>query len=275
MTFTKWLRTPKAYMLLAMLFCLAAASAGSHTLTGVIHTLAAVLAAVLTDNVCRAVTRRKWSVSDSTLITGFIVGLILSITSSALTAAVTAVLSILSKHLLVYKKKAVFNPAAVGLLLVIPLLHTGQSWWGAFGDLPVWMLTFLLICGYPIVNRIHKYPQVFTFLAATFGLLSLASLLGLGEVSDAFRPPFINATLFFAFFMLTDPPTSPAKTTQQMLFGLLVAMVGTLVYVYWGGLSYLYIGLLAGNLYSYLNKRSAARASVRRSQTKKARSPAG
>ncbi|CCQ97647.1 hypothetical protein CULT_690001 [[Clostridium] ultunense Esp] len=50
-------------------------------------------------------------------------------------------------------------------------------------------------------------------------------------------------------FMLTDPPTSPVKTGDQIVFGLLAAAVSVVVYGYFGGLMHLFIGLFVGNLY--------------------------
>jgi Na+-translocating ferredoxin:NAD+ oxidoreductase RnfD subunit len=85
--------------------------------------------------------------------------------------------------------------------------------------------------------------------------------LHIGDVPDALLPPFINATLFFAFLMLTDPPTSPAKDKDQIIFGILTAAVGSVVYGLFGGLMYFFIGLLVGNLYHFLKTRSALNAS--------------
>jgi Na+-translocating ferredoxin:NAD+ oxidoreductase RnfD subunit len=147
------------------------------------------------------------------------------------------------------------------LLLSILFFQTGQSWWGAFGDLPAWTLVFLLIGGYVTINRINKFPQVFAFLGTYLVLLYIMGILHIGDASDALRPPFINAALFYAFFMLTDPPTSPAKVKDQIIFGILTAVVGAVVYGFFGGLMYLFIGLLLGNLYHLFKVRSSLHAS--------------
>ncbi|MGO4273620.1 RnfABCDGE type electron transport complex subunit D, partial [Paenibacillus sp. TAF58] len=149
-------------------------------------------------------------------------------------------------------KKPIFNPAALGLFLSILFFQTGQSWWGAFGDLPTWTVAFLLIGGYIVTNRVNKFPQVFSFLGSYFFLLLMMGIIHVGDATDALRSPFINATLFFALFMLTDPPTSPAKNKDQVIFGILSAAVGAVIYGIFGGLMYLFIGLLIGNLYHLL-----------------------
>jgi Na+-translocating ferredoxin:NAD+ oxidoreductase RnfD subunit len=118
------------------------------------------------------------------------------------------------------------------------------------------MIIFLLLGGYLVAERVNKFPQVFSFLGTFFVLLLLFGQVNTTAASDALRSPFINAALFFGFFMLTDPPTSPAKYKNQVLFGVLTAVAGMIVYVIFGGLTYLFIGLFAGNLYSYRIKAS-------------------
>ena len=60
--------------------------------------------------------------------------------------------------------------------------------------------------------------------------------------------PFVNAALFLAFFMLTDPPTSPGKRNDQVWFGGLVAIIAAIAQLVGVGQTYLLVGLLAGNL---------------------------
>jgi Na+-translocating ferredoxin:NAD+ oxidoreductase RnfD subunit len=234
---------------------------------GILNSIIAVCVSLAVNFLYCTITNKKGS-KDGSVITGLIISLILSLTTSWAIVAGTTVMAILSKHLLVYKKKPIFNPAAFGLLLSIFIFHTGQSWWGAFGDLPSWLIIFLLVGGYIVTDRVNKYPQVFSFLGTFFILLFLMGYFNFGNAADALRPPFINATLFFGFFMLTDPPTSPAKVKNQIIFGILSALSGILVYGIFGGLTYLFIGLCIGNIYSYLNKRSSSKVSALRQQVK-------
>lgn len=251
------MKTPKGYVTIAMISFLLIASIGSQTIKGILNSIIAIVVSFGVEYLYCTIMNRKSS-RDSTVITSLIISLILSFTTSWLVVAGTAVIAILSKHLLIYKKKPIFNPAAFGLLVSIFLFHSGQSWWGAFGDLPAWTIIFLLIGGYLVTERVNKYPQVFSFLGTTFVLLLFMGLFNIGNASDALRPPFINAALFFAFFMLTDPPTSPAKVQNQVIFGILTALTGTIVYGIFGGLTYLFIGVFVGNIYSFLNKRSTS-----------------
>ncbi|MDB4868699.1 MAG: Na+-translocating ferredoxin:NAD+ oxidoreductase RnfD subunit [Cohnella sp.] len=261
MAANQWIKSPKGYVVFIMVAFLVIASIGSHSIKGIEHGVVAVGVCVALDIIFCLFEKRKRIVPDGAIITGLIISLILSVTSSWLIVVATSIISILSKHILVHRKKPIFNPAVLGLLLSILIFQSQQSWWGAFGDLPSWTVVLLLIGGYAATNRINKFPQVFSFLATYFLLLFAMLYTHIGDVPDALLPPFINATLFFAFLMLTDPPTSPAKVKDQIIFGILTAAVGTVVYALFGGLMYFFIGLLAGNLFHYLKTRSSFSAS--------------
>ncbi|MNX09846.1 electron transport complex protein RnfD [compost metagenome] len=256
MTIRQWIKSPKAYVMAAMMACLILASAGSQDMKGVLNGVIAVGMCVVVDVLLGLMEKRKRLLPDGAVVTGLIIALILSTTTSWLIVAATAVISILSKHLLVYRKKPIFNPAAFGLLLSILSFGTSQSWWGAFGDLPSWTVLLLLVGGYPVVSRVNKYPQVFSYLGTALLLLLVMGLLHVGDASDALRSPFINATLFFGLFMLTDPPTSPAKVKDQIVFGIIAAGAGMAIYGLFGGLMYLFIGLLIANLYHVVRTRA-------------------
>ncbi|MGV3465142.1 MAG: RnfABCDGE type electron transport complex subunit D [Heyndrickxia sp.] len=255
MTIKQWIKTPKSYVFIIMIFFLLFTSIGTHSVLGLWKSLVAVFVCVLLDIILCLMEKRKRIFPDGAVISGLIIAFILSTTTSVFIIAATAAIAILSKHILKYKKKPIFNPAAFGLFVSILLFHSQQSWWGAFGDLPAWTILFLLVPGYIVTIRVNKFPQLFIFLGTTFALLFLMGQLHIGDSFDALRPPFINATLFFSFFMLTDPPTTPATDKDQMIFSIIVAIVGTVIYALYGGLMYLFVGLFAGNLYHFVKKR--------------------
>jgi Na+-translocating ferredoxin:NAD+ oxidoreductase RnfD subunit len=265
----QWIKSPKGYVVIALAAYLIIASIGSQDMKGITNGIIAVGVSLAADSLCCLIKRRKRIMPDGAVITGLIISLILSTTTSWTIVAAVAAISILFKHVLVHKKKPIFNPAALGLLLSILIFRTEQSWWGAFGDLPVWTVMLLSIGGYAVTNRVNKYPQVFSFFGAFFILLFLMGHYDVGDAADALRPPFINAALFFGFFMLTDPPTSPAKVKDQIIFGILAAVAGAVVYGLFGGLMYLFIGLLMGNLYHLLKSRSSLHAKEVRPNLKK------
>ncbi|KSU83160.1 NQR2, RnfD, RnfE family [Fictibacillus enclensis] len=246
-------KKPKGYLLYLLLVLSITGSIHSHPFQGLGSIAAAVLAAVAVDMIFSLRQKRKTISWDGAVITGLIIALVLSEASPLYVSAAASAAAIVSKNLLSFKRKPLFNPAAFGLLFAAIPFHSGQSWWGAMATLPVWFIPLVLIGGYLITSKVNKFPQVFSFLGIYFILLLVLSLMGTGDVTDALRPPFIQSVLFLAFFMVTDPPTSPAKYKDQVLFGGIAAVISLADYVLFGGLSFLLVGVLAANVWKAWN----------------------
>src|SRR5919199_2829399 len=168
----QFLRTPKGGLLLVFmgLFALGATAVGWPL--AVPHMLAAVLGASLTELAVSRFDRRPLAWPSSAILSGMIVGFVLGpMTPHAVTAAV-GILATLGKHLFATERWHVFNPAALALLVSVPLFGTGQSWWGALPDLGWPFVVVLLAGGAFIVDRINKFPLVLSFLGASFALLA-------------------------------------------------------------------------------------------------------
>jgi Na+-translocating ferredoxin:NAD+ oxidoreductase RnfD subunit len=112
-----------------------------------------------------------------------------------------------------------------------------------------WPFVFLLLAGGAfIVDRINKFPLVLSFLGASFGLLTGIGWIDPLSTAELFRTPFLQATLFLAVFMLTDPPTSPSRYKEQVVIGFLAGASSIAAQLLGAGQSYLLVGLLIGNL---------------------------
>ncbi len=250
----RFLRTPKGYVLGALVSLTLLAGLFPQGPIGLLHAVGAEATALAVDAGVSLGLRRAVVFSTGGLITGLIVADVLSgLTPIYIVCLITA-LAVGSKHLLKRGRKPIFNPAAVGLLIAILVFPTGQSWWASLALLPVWYLPILVSVGIFVAVRVKKYPQVLAFLGAYFGLLLVMAIFHLGLPSDtpadALRIPFVNSALFLAFFMLTDPPTTPVTNRGQIQFGLIVAAVSVILFAVFGGLAYLLIGLLVGNLWT-------------------------
>jgi Na+-translocating ferredoxin:NAD+ oxidoreductase RnfD subunit len=66
-------------------------------------------------------------------------------------------------------------------------------------------------------------------------------------VAEMFRAPFVQAALFLALFMLTDPPTSPGRYLDHVWVGVLAAVTACLGQLLGAGQAYLLLGVLVGN----------------------------
>jgi Na+-translocating ferredoxin:NAD+ oxidoreductase RnfD subunit len=254
-----FLTTPKGYLLVALLVLTVAGSFYDGALGGWRNALVAVAVAVLIDVGFALWQQRNRIFPDGAVLTGLIVALVLSASAPWYLAGLTSAVAVLSKHLLKIKRKPIFNPAALGLAVAILVGGTEQSWWGSLALVPIWCFGLVIIAGLLITERVNKFPQVFAFLGVYLGAMLLAGILGAPAAGDGLRDPFINSALFLAFFMVTDPPTSPAKYQDQVIFGVIAAVISVADYLLLGGLSYLLIGLLAANgWYAWRTARTAA-----------------
>ena len=225
------LRTPKTLLtvLFVPLLVVAATAHGWGAASSYFaHVATAIAGACIVDVLFARWRGRAWRLPDSAWLSGAIVAFVLGPETPAAVTLAIAALASLSKHVIVVRRAHVFNPAGLALLVSIPLFATGQSWWGALPDRPAPWLLLLLAAGAVVVDRVNKFPLALSFLATYFGLFTLAAASGMHTapgVGELFRDPFLHAALFFALFMLTDPPTSPAKYVDQVWIGALVAAV--------------------------------------------------
>src|SRR5205085_12155635 len=178
----------------------------------------------LVDAAWMSIETRRVRFPTSALLSALIVFFILSTSESWLVVGWTSVFAIVAKRLVRTSREHIFNPAALALLWAPVAFGSGESWWGGLADLPWAWIAVLLLAGGLLTERLNKFPVVLTFLAAYFGFFTLASLGNPQGVAEMFREPFLQAALFLAFFMLTDPPTSPNRYSDQVWYGLLAAV---------------------------------------------------
>ncbi len=246
----RFFRTPKG-MLIALLVVVTAFAVVNEGLRLVAPGLAAgVLAAMLVDAPLLRWREGAWCVPDGALLTGLIVAMVLSPYGAWWIAAVTSATAIVSKYLLRMGKANVFNPAALALVITFYLFDAGHSWWGALADAPTWQLVVLGATGIFITDRVKKTPLVLSFLGSYYLLVTAMAFLGEPDgVAALYRAPDLNAALYFAFFMVTDPPTSPPRYRDQLINGVIVAVVAVATFAFIGAAYFLLAGLLAANVW--------------------------
>jgi Na+-translocating ferredoxin:NAD+ oxidoreductase RnfD subunit len=185
---------------------------------------------------------------DGALLTGLIVGVILQPQEASLVVVAVAAIAIISKHALRTHWSNIFNPAALALVASSFLFETSQSWWGSMPDFGPIGLIILFAAGLFMADRINKLPLVLVFLGAYFALFTVASFFGRpADVAEVFRTPDLQATLFFAFFMVDDPPTCPIRYEDQIPFAIIVAIASFAIFVLVGAVYFLPAGLLVAN----------------------------
>jgi Na+-translocating ferredoxin:NAD+ oxidoreductase RnfD subunit len=212
--------------------------------------LSAVLAAGVIDAVILRIRTRAWDFPSGAVLTAMIVTMVLRAEEPWYVPALVSVVAIVSKYVFRTRTANVFNPAALAIVLTFRVFDTGQSWWGALPEVAPLAQVPLLGAGVFISDRINKLPLVVAFLGAYFSLFTLTAFVGAPRwVAEVFRTPDVQAVLFFAFFILTDPPTSPVAHRDQIVCGLIVAVVSYAVFEWIGAVYYLLAGVLVGNLW--------------------------
>ncbi len=256
-------KTPKG-LLTIILVLLAAIAAPGQGLRDVMPGLASAVAiAGVVDLVILRFRKRVWEFPSGAVLTAMIVAMVLRAQEPWYVVTITSVAAVLSKYILRSRHANVFNPAALAIIISFYVFHTGQSWWGALTEVPLALQSVLLLAGLFITDRVNKLPLVLTFLGAYFLLFTVTSFVGDPRwVSEIYRSPDVEAALYFAFIILTDPPTSPAKYPDQIVFGVIVAVVSFSFFEWAGVVYYLLAGVLVGNVWEAW--RRVHRRSVRR-----------
>jgi Na+-translocating ferredoxin:NAD+ oxidoreductase RnfD subunit len=252
----RFFRAPKGILivLLAIIAVAAAFGPGFASVAPVIG--GAVLGAMLVDAPILRWREGEWVFPDGALLTGLIVAMVLSPLEPWYVAAITAAIGVLSKYLVRVGKANVFNPAALALVATFYWFHTGQSWWGALPEITPWALVLLFAAGVFITDRVNKVPLVLVFLLTYYLLVTTTAFVGdPARVAALYRAPDLHAALFFAFFMVTDPPTSPPKARDQVVNGVITAVASWGVFELIGAAYFLLAGLLVANAFEALRRR--------------------
>ena len=243
-------RTPKG-LLLVILLVLTAVSAPKAGLALVMPGIAASIAAASAIDLAILRWRTaRWQIPSGAMLTALIVAMVLSPHEPWPIVVLTSVLGVLSKYVFRARLANVFNPAALAMVVTYYLFHTGQSWWGALPELPAPFLVLLIGTGFFISDRVNKLPLVLAFLGAYYVLFTVMAYAGYADrVQAIFRAPDLHASLYFAFFILTDPPTSPTRHREQILCGVVVAVAAFAIFEGIGSVHYLLSGALVGNMW--------------------------
>jgi Na+-translocating ferredoxin:NAD+ oxidoreductase RnfD subunit len=244
--------------MLVILCVPATISAGARMALPVL--LAATVGAAVVDLAILRMLKHRWVFPDGAVLTGLIVGMVLSPHEQWYVAALTAVAGVVAKYVARIRTANVFNPAALGLVVTFYPFHTGQSWWGALPEAPPAAMLLLFAAGLFMTYKVNKAPAVLAFLGVYFLLFTITAYVGNpGRVVAIYRAPDLHAALYFAFFMLTDPPTSPPKQRDQLMFGALVGCASYAAFQTIGAAYFLLAGLLVGNIWEAWRRWNARR----------------
>ncbi len=175
---------------------------------------------LLTQYVCTRLWRLPKFDPKSALISGLSLCLLCR-TNLAAVAVLAAVITISSKFIVRWKGKHIFNPTNFGLVF---LMLVGAPLWvspGQWGS--VAYFGFLMAClGGLVVNRAARSDVTYAFLISFAALQFGRAFWAMQRWEVPIHRMESGALLLFAFFMISDPKTTPNSRAGRILFACLV-----------------------------------------------------
>ena len=189
--------------------------------------------------------------AESSMITALILFFLLwpsSKTENVLIFVLAGVIAMSSKYIFAYKKKHIFNPAAIACVSLL-FVQSGGAWWIATPAL----LPAALIVGFLIVRKVRKFTMFFTFSAvALIAFLIQAQIRNLDVMAEAYQFFTSFPVIFFGTVMLTEPLTTPPTRRLQILYAVLLGIL----FSYQGTLGPIILTtelvLIVGNIFSFV-----------------------
>lgn len=208
------------------------------------HTVSICLIACSLDFIMIFLTKRKVAFPLSAFVSALIISALLG---PGKLFYLAPALAVFSKYLIRIKDRHIFNPAAFGLLAVNVFWGMPLIWWFDYS----WQITIIfgLFAGY----RVRKLGVVFGFISAAFVFSIIYSAI-------KHQPLMSNLgiiNLFFVFFMLIEPKTSPLRLKGKLIYASAVAFLALLAVSFSLRYDPLVMSLIAGNVINALILRKA------------------
>ena len=222
--------------MIAFLIALILASAFFYGfgITALLPVLIAVATTAILDLFIGYFKSKEFIFPQSAIISGMLIGGLLTQNLQWHIYVFAGAAAVLSKHLIKFQQKHIFNPANFGVLLVSVIFGAAHTWWISSP------LIFVLIFGIFILWRLRRIDLGLSFVAAYFALVFLINLsnpvtCGMMNMKCPMQPSPLTETYyeiinggviyFFAMFMLIEPKTNPAARKQRTVYGVLVAVL--------------------------------------------------
>jgi Na+-translocating ferredoxin:NAD+ oxidoreductase RnfD subunit len=200
----------------------------AHLTYGVLEsldkTLLAIAAAIGLELLLGRIVLGRWIHPASAYITGISVGILVR-SPAVWPYLLCSVLSILSKYVLRYKGRHLWNPSNFGIAALLFL--SGESvgslsiQWGNH----VWAMLVIWALGAFIIWRLRRFHITATYVAA-FIVFALLRSWTTGSAWQSEIAPITGPMYqLFIFFMITDPKTTVSSKRGQCIVVLAVALV--------------------------------------------------
>jgi hypothetical protein len=265
-------RDPRLHVAAVIITVHVLGQVGLHFAVSVWQILAAILTCALLEVAITFQQKKVIVWPASAMLTGSGVGLILRVvgtppddhwsTYAIGVFAAVAALALLSKYAVRYRGAPLFNPSNVALVAVFVVLGSTRVepldfWWAPPNAWLVAAYLVILTGGVLITWRLRLMSLAVSFwvtLAVGLGVLAFAGHCVTANWAfapvcgvDFWRVIITSPEIFiFLFFMITDPRTVPAGRVGRITFGILVALIGTLLLAPQTTEFWAKVGLLSG-----------------------------
>jgi Na+-translocating ferredoxin:NAD+ oxidoreductase RnfD subunit len=159
--------------------------------------------------------------------------------------ASVAAVAMLSKYLITWRGRHIFNPSNLALVACFLILGSGRSeplqfWWGPISPALLVVLGVIVVGDLLILRRVGQLAVASLFwltFAAGTGLLALSGHAfsanwHLGPVADGyFWKVLVTSPEVFIFlsFMITDPRTTPETARGRRIYAIAIGLLATLL----------------------------------------------
>ncbi len=178
-------------------------------------TIIAVVSALVIESIILYFRTRTLQITESSIITGLIIGYVLSSDELWLKFVFVSLLAIISKYLIRFQNKHIFNPAAFGIFLALVFLGASTQWRATY----LWYV--LIPFGVYFALKFKKIEVLLGYVIISLVLFVIQALL--------FRVPlggiFGYFSYFYIFIMVIEPKTTPLKPLGKYFFGAGIAVL--------------------------------------------------
>jgi hypothetical protein len=129
-----------------------------------------------------------------------------------------------SKHLIRWRGKHLFNPnnLAASVLLLAFMVRVGINDWGAAPQTVALMLLFGTIA----TTRVKRFGLAVSYLLLNFAVYWVIAQVQGWSVATVWMFAFSPVQVIIGFYAITDPATSPEGRREQVLWALLLVLLG-------------------------------------------------
>lgn len=189
---------------------------------------------------------------ESTAITALILYFMFLPPSDTYRAAVLALVGFVavgSKYIIAYRKKHIFNPAAIAAALV-GLCGIGSAGWWIGSSV---MAPFVLVFAVLLLRKLRRTAMALTFLAVALTIVCVRDFTVADQFGALLTDTLISSPLLFlAAVMLTEPLTAPSTHRKRFLYAGVVGGLYAIPLSFTSGSFTPEVALVLGNLFAYI-----------------------